>query len=142
MALCDKRPHLEAALNRLVYERSFFLARRLQYIIYYGIFIAGMTDADAQAPELFGGRDARRCPSNRYVRPDRHPASAGSARRQIQLVMNHKNVFGLDFIVVAQGSNSLATGIHVGLGIEQPQLGIALTQSRAKSVESRLRPLT
>ena len=55
MALCDKRPHLEAALNRLVYERSFFLARRLQYIIYYGIFIAGMTDADAQAPEIFGG---------------------------------------------------------------------------------------
>ena len=47
MALCDKRPHLEAALNRLVYERSFFLARRLQYIIYYGIFIAGMTYANA-----------------------------------------------------------------------------------------------
>ncbi len=54
----DKRPDLQAAVDRLVYQRSFLLARRLQYIIYYGIFIAGMTDADAQAPEIFGGRCA------------------------------------------------------------------------------------
>ena len=40
--------------------------------------------------------------------------------------MDHENLFGLDFIVVAQGRDSFAAGIHVGLGIEQPQLGLAL----------------
>ena len=52
----DKRPDLQAAVDRFVYQRRFLPAGRLQYIIYHGIFIAGMANADAKPPEILGSK--------------------------------------------------------------------------------------
>ena len=60
LALRQRRPGQQGAVQRRVDVVALFAARRFQYVIHDFVAVAGMADADAQAPVVLGtevGRD-------------------------------------------------------------------------------------
>ena len=56
IAFRDQGPDFQASVHGFVYQLRLVLSRGLQHVIDNGIFIAGMANADSQAPEILWQR--------------------------------------------------------------------------------------
>src|SRR5258706_95882 len=90
------RDDLERAVDRLVDRRLVFGRRLLQDVVGDRVLVAGMADADAQAPVVVRAetlRDVLQAVVAGDAAALLHPRHAG---REVDLVVHHQHLFGLD----------------------------------------------
>ena len=90
-----------------------------------------MADADAQAPEVFRTKAGSDVLQSVMAAQSPIQLQLGAAWRQIQLIMNHKNLFGWNLVKLAQCAHGSSAGVHVGLRTQQPKLRVILPNMRA-----------
>src|SRR6185437_15019830 len=88
------------------------------------------SDADAKAPEIL--RVERRHDVLEAVVAARAPAllQLHRAGRKVQLVMDHQHLRRLDAIEMAERGDAAAALVHVGVGLEEPELVAAFVHAR------------
>jgi hypothetical protein len=93
---------------------------RLEDIVDHLIAIAGMADADAQAPELLGAEMGGDVLQAVVTTQAAAKFKAQLAGWNIQLVVNHQGLGGENAVKAGQGADRLTRAIHESLGQQQP----------------------
>ena len=120
-------------------ENLFFLVlwRAPQYVIDHLRFVAGMADADPQAPEIstdMGDRIAQAVVAT-VSATELETCVTG---RQIQFVVNHQRLGWRDLQIVRERANRQAAAIHISGRLEQRDLAATQWHAADVAVEARV----
>jgi hypothetical protein len=133
----QQRPGVERTLQRFLDQRPLLTTGFFQDVVHHLIAVAGMANADAQAPEIL--RAEMRSNVLEPVVPAETSAElqAQRTRCQVELVVQDQHVRRRDTVEMRQGRDRLPGAVHESLRHEQPDL---LVRAAGNAMEAGFTP--
>src|SRR6185295_6406816 len=122
------RQHLQRAVHRLVDRRLVLGRGLLQNVVGDRVLVAGMADADAQAPVVVRAEALRDVLQPVVAGDAAALLDARHAGREVELVVHHQHLFGLDLEEAGEHLHRAAAAVHEALRHQQERRVVAADQ--------------